>query len=104
MLSNLPVEIHHGKKIVEVSSIKINKGSVMEHFMLSNNYDVVVCAGDDETDESMFRLTADNIVSIKIGVGDTAAGYRVSSPKAFRKFLAQVIDNFSVANATSRQD
>jgi trehalose 6-phosphate synthase/phosphatase len=104
MLSNLPVEIHHGKKIVEVSSIKINKGSVMEHFVLSNNYDVVVCAGDDETDESMFRLTADNIVSIKIGAGDTAAGYRVSSPRAFRKFLAQVIDHFSVANATSRQD
>jgi len=104
MLSNLPVEIHHGKKIVEVSSIKINKGSVLEHFMLSNNYDVVVCAGDDETDESMFRLTADNIVSIKIGMGDTAASYRVSSPRAFRKFLAHVIDNFSVSNATHRKD
>jgi trehalose 6-phosphate synthase/phosphatase len=36
MLSNLPVEIHHGKKIVEVSSIQINKGSVMEYFMLLN--------------------------------------------------------------------
>jgi len=104
MLSNLPVEIHHGKKIVEVSSIKINKGSVLEHFMLSNHYDVVVCAGDDETDESMFRLTADNIISIKIGKGDTAAGFRVSSPREFRKFLAQVIDNFAVSNAARRQD
>jgi len=92
MLSNLPVEIHHGKKIVEVSSIQINKGNVLEHFMLLNKYDAVLCAGDDETDESMFRLNADSIISIKIGKEDTAAEFRVSGPKAFRDFLVQAID------------
>jgi len=97
MLSNLPVEIHHGKKIVEVSSIQINKGSVLEHFMLLNKYDPVLCAGDDETDESMFRLAADNILSIKIGRGNTAAKYRVSSPAVFRKFLARTIDKLMTA-------
>ena len=97
MLSNLPVEIHHGKKIVEISSIQINKGNVLEHFMLLNNYDTVLCAGDDETDESMFRLTADNILSIKIGRGNTAAKYRVSSPAAFRKFLTRTIDQLMTA-------
>jgi trehalose 6-phosphate synthase/phosphatase len=96
MLSNLPVEIHHGKKIVEVSSIQINKGSVLEHFMLLNKYDAVLCAGDDETDESMFRLNADSIISIKIGKEDTAAKFRVSGPKAFKDFLAQVIDKLAV--------
>ena len=96
MLSNLPVEIHHGKKIVEVSSIQINKGSVMEYFMLLNKYDAVLCAGDDETDESMFRLPAENIVSIKVGMEDTAAQFRVSSPRAFRGFLVQVIDSIEV--------
>ena len=97
MLSNLPVEIHHGKKIVEVSSIQINKGSVLEHFMLLNKYDPVLCAGDDETDESMFRLAADNIMSIKIGRGNTAAKYRVSSPAVFRKFLTQTLDKLMTA-------
>jgi trehalose 6-phosphate synthase/phosphatase len=92
MLSNLPVEVHHGKKIVEVGSIQINKGSVLEHFMLLNKYGAVLCAGDDETDESMFRLNADNITSIKIGKEDTAAKFRVSSPRAFRDFLADAID------------
>jgi trehalose 6-phosphate synthase/phosphatase len=95
MLSNLPVEIHHGKKIVEVSSIQINKGSVLEHFMLLNKYDAVLCAGDDETDESMFRLNADSIISIKIGKEDTAAEFRVSGPRAFRDFLAQAIDKLA---------
>ena len=92
MLSNLPVEIHHGKKIVEVSSIQINKGSVLEYFMLLNKYEAVLCAGDDETDESMFRLNADGIISIKIGKEDTAAEFRVSGPRAFRDFLTQAID------------
>jgi trehalose 6-phosphate synthase/phosphatase len=97
MLSNLPVEIHHGKKIVEVGSIEINKGSVLEHFMMLNKYDTVICAGDDETDESMFRINADNMVSIKIGKEDTAAKFRVSNPEAFRKFLADAIDNIATA-------
>jgi trehalose 6-phosphate synthase/phosphatase len=97
MLSNLPVEIHHGKKIVEVSSIQINKGNVLEHFMLLNNYDVVLCAGDDETDESMFRVNDDRIISIKIGRENTAAKFRISSPRAFRQFLTQTIDELPPA-------
>jgi trehalose 6-phosphate synthase/phosphatase len=104
MLSNLPVEIHHGKKIVEVGSIQINKGSVMEHFSLLNKYDVVLCAGDDETDESMFRLAADNIISIKIGRKDTAARFRVSSPKAFRDFLARALGKLLAGRANQRGD
>jgi trehalose 6-phosphate synthase/phosphatase len=95
LLSNLPVEIHHGKKIVEVSSIQINKGSALEHFMLMNRYDAVLCAGDDETDESMFRLNIDNLISIKIGKEETAARFRVSSPRAFRDFLAQAVDKLA---------
>ena len=55
MLSNLPVEIHHGQKIVEVGSMQLNKGIVLAHFVQLNRYDAVLCAGDDETDESMFR-------------------------------------------------
>ena len=60
--------------------------------MLLNKYEAVLCAGDDETDESMFRLNADGIISIKIGKEDTAAEFRVSGPRAFRDFLTQAID------------
>jgi trehalose 6-phosphate synthase/phosphatase len=95
MLSNLPVEIHHGQKIVEVGSMQLNKGIVMEHFLLLNAYEAVLCAGDDETDENMFRIEAPEIISIKIGnEGETAAKFRVSSSKAFRAFLNQALDKF----------
>jgi trehalose 6-phosphate synthase/phosphatase len=92
MLTNVPVEMHHGKKIVEISSIQVNKGIVLEHFVHLYRYDAVLCAGDDETDESMFRVSDSRLVSIKVGPGDeTAAQYRIASPKRFREFLAELL-------------
>ncbi len=94
MLSNLPVEIHHGQKIVEVGSMQLNKGIVLAHFVHLNKYDAVLCAGDDETDESMFRYAdGAEMFSIKVGNGaDTTAKFRVSGPKAFRAFLFDLLD------------
>lgn len=87
MMSNLPVAIHHGKKIVEVSSIQINKGCIIEHFLTEYPNDAFICAGDDVTDESMFRIKAPQITHIKVGIGETAAEYRIESPKEFRDIL-----------------
>ena len=93
LVSNLPVEIYHGKKIVEVSSNQINKGQALEYFLQQNSYDAVLCAGDDETDESMFRLDRPEIVSLKIGSGNTHAHYTVSDPAAFRKYLKSILQH-----------
>ncbi len=91
VISNLPVVIHHGKKIVEVSSTQVNKGMAMEHFLQQIHYDNVICAGDDETDESMFRIDFDGLISIKVGKVETAAKYYVSDPAGFRNYLRQMI-------------
>lgn len=92
MLSNLPVEIHHGKKIVEVSSIYVNKGAAMERFMREGQYDLGFCAGDDQTDETMFRLQRDDALSVKIGEGATQARYRARDPRRFRALLRRILD------------
>jgi len=91
MLSNLPVEISHGIKIVEVSSILINKGIFMQRMKSLNGCERVLCAGDDDTDEAMFRAAGPKDISIKVGPGDTAANYRVPSPRALRDFLARAL-------------
>ena len=91
MLTNLPVEIHHGKKIVEVNSIQVNKGIAMDRFLSRHAYDRVLCIGDDETDESMFRVSGDNLMRIKVGDGATAADYRISGPERVRWFLNQLM-------------
>ncbi len=92
MLSNLPVEIHHGKKNVTIVSIHANKGSTIYHLLASNQYDKALCAGDDETDESMFRLSDNAIIGVKIGdKEETEAEFRCSSPKAFRALLNKLL-------------
>jgi trehalose 6-phosphate synthase/phosphatase len=95
ILSNLPAEIYHGQKIVEVGSMQLNKGIVLGHFVQLNKYDAVLCAGDDETDESMFRYAGDaEMLSIKVGDGaDTMARFRITGPKAFRAFLREIMEN-----------
>ncbi|MFT5128931.1 MAG: trehalose 6-phosphate synthase/phosphatase [Rhodothermales bacterium] len=88
-MSNLPVEIHHGKKIVEVSSVVVTKGNAVRYFVGNGDYDLVICAGDDKTDESMFLCEVPELFSIKVGPGDTGARYRVASPASFRKILGE---------------
>jgi len=99
MLSNLPVEIHHGKKIVEISSTQINKGLAVEHFLQQQHYDAVLCAGDDETDESMFRVNHKELITIKIGEEESLARYKIKTPKVFRDYLKRALQkNLSLEN------
>jgi len=91
LLGNLPVEIHHGKRIVEASSMHVNKGKAVEYFIGKNSYQTVLCAGDDQTDETMFRLTNENIVSIKVGNGDTHAANKVADINSFHELALKLV-------------
>lgn len=56
IVSKYPVEILVGKKNLEVRPMSVNKGEIVKR-ILSQNSDtnLVICAGDDKTDEDMFR-------------------------------------------------
>lgn len=90
LLANKPACVHHGKCIVEVSHTQVHKGAALAHFLMTDDCDLAVCAGDDRTDENMFALNDPRLISIKVGKGDTAAGLRLSSPQEFRAFLRSV--------------
>lgn len=91
MLGNLPVEIHHGKRIIEASSMHVNKGRAVEHFIRQHDYDAVLCAGDDQTDEAMFRLPHSEITTIKVGDGDSHAANRVPDVAQFHELIARLV-------------
>ncbi|MBE0534201.1 MAG: bifunctional alpha,alpha-trehalose-phosphate synthase (UDP-forming)/trehalose-phosphatase [Phycisphaerae bacterium] len=92
MLSNVPVRVHHGKKIVEISSLQVSKGAAMSYFTQNRRYDVIVCAGDDQTDESMFRLEDERLIKIKVGREETLADIRMDNPADFRNFIASMVN------------
>lgn len=89
-ISNLPVAIHQGQKIVEVSSQHVNKGIAVARFIHEKDYDLTLCAGDDKTDETMLYFDDPHVITVKVGNKDTEANYRVSTPQAFRDFLRSI--------------
>lgn len=71
VLKHYPLEILVGKKNLEVRPMAINKGEIVKG-LLSKRPDsqFVFCAGDDKTDEDMFKVLPTNkngVFSCKIG-------------------------------------
>jgi trehalose 6-phosphate synthase/phosphatase len=90
VLSKYPIEILHGKKCLEVRPISVNKGEIVRQIMnIHPDGDFVLCAGDDRTDEDMFKSLADsninkdNIFTTIVGPSSkkSIASWRVSEPK-----------------------
>ncbi|KAG2213703.1 hypothetical protein INT45_013634, partial [Circinella minor] len=72
IVSKLPVEILVGKKNLEVRPIDINKGVVAKRILKDvSDVDFVICAGDDKTDEDMFRFLSAAHLSITMTSGTT---------------------------------
>lgn len=88
MAANLPVTVHHGKKIVEVSSLQVSKGAAVDYLMGLWKTDLAFAAGDDQTDETMFSLVPDgtDFYTVKVGSGSTRAHYRTDT-SGVRVFL-----------------
>ncbi|CCA75087.1 related to trehalose-6-phosphate phosphatase [Serendipita indica DSM 11827] len=56
LVAKRPIEVLVGKKNLEVRPIAVNKGEIVKRILYRNpNAEFVFCAGDDKTDEDMFR-------------------------------------------------
>jgi trehalose 6-phosphate synthase/phosphatase len=89
--ANEPIRVVHGKKMVEVSAAQVNKGAAVARILETTPPEtLVVCAGDDHTDESMFDLSWPSLISIKVGRGSTHAKFRVLDPAALRQLLTRL--------------
>jgi trehalose 6-phosphate synthase/phosphatase len=86
MLDKSRAAVLRGKKVVEVRPAGVNKGAAARLLVERLSPDFVLIAGDDETDEDMFKAIPD-AASVKVGRGETAARYTVASYKALREVL-----------------
>ena len=92
MLSNAPVEVLAGNKVVEVRPQGVNKGMVVP-VLLSTFEDgaAVLAMGDDRTDEDLFAALPDDALSVHVGQGPSLARYRVTGPDEVRQMLRQIV-------------
>jgi trehalose 6-phosphate synthase/phosphatase len=91
-LANQPLHVRQGKKIVEITPLQINKGEAVAQLLGEEPADVVLAVGDDATDEHMFQLEHPGMIAIKVGEGDSRAGYRIARPSRLRELLLAFLD------------
>ncbi|CAG8438399.1 14011_t:CDS:10 [Ambispora leptoticha] len=103
LLPKRPVEILLGKKTLEVRPTIVNKGEIVKRMLVTMpDVDFIICAGDDKTDEDMFRvlrnseLDEDAYFCITIGSANkkTLAQWHVTSPEE----VTQLIQKLNMAD------
>ena len=85
------LEIMRGNKVLEVRPSGVSKAKALQTLLQRRSTvpDLMVIAGDDVTDESMFRAFPDAL-TVLVGIRPSAARFRVSSPARFRALLYQL--------------
>ena len=74
VVSNLPVEVIHGHKVIEVRAQGANKGALVRYLQERwDEDDFIFAVGDDATDEDMFQALPKRAWSCRLGRGPTAA-------------------------------
>jgi trehalose 6-phosphate synthase/phosphatase len=90
LTANLDVGVFEGSKILEVRHLGINKGRAAEIWLERENWDFIVAAGDDYTDEEMFAVMPETAYSIKVGSGMSKARFNVDSTGQIRLLLKEL--------------
>ena len=73
------IGVFSGDKVIEIKPVDINKGYAVSELQARFNPDCIIAAGDDYTDEDMFRQLPSDSYTIKIGSGYTKARYQLST-------------------------
>jgi trehalose 6-phosphate synthase/phosphatase len=92
LLSNEPMQVLSGSKVVEVRPMGINKGVVAPLLLAEAGTSArVVAIGDDRTDEDLFAALPTSAICIRVGDGPSIAPNRLTSPEHVRAFLRTIL-------------
>jgi len=80
-----------GKAVLEFAVLSTSKGEAVDILRDQTASTAVLFLGDDVTDETAFARLRDGDVGVKVGSGETAAGFRVESPDDVAEALGYVL-------------
>lgn len=80
-------EILEGNKVLEVKSGKYDKGQAAISLMKNKHFDFILAAGDDKTDESLFKTLSGSAYTIRVGLSPSLAKYNVPDFSFLLKLL-----------------
>lgn len=84
---------------LEVRSLLVNKGEVVKRIKQQQQSDLIMCAGDDQTDEDMFEALKNDNTAFCISVGPltkmTSAKYCVEHSEDVVNIIGHLVSNNS---------
>lgn len=87
LVANLNLEILEGNKVIEIKNRGINKGRAAQKLLQMNPADKIIAIGDDWTDEFLFSSIPPGAITIKVGMANTLACYKVENYEEVRDLL-----------------
>jgi trehalose 6-phosphate synthase/phosphatase len=88
-----PLDIVHGKKVIEARVLGVSKGSVLFTWLAAKPpVDFLLVAGDDQTDEEMFERLPRTAWSIHVGSNASRARFSLPDSASLRKLLGELRD------------
>lgn len=97
---NIDVQVLEGNKVIEVRNTGVTKGTAGLEFLAQQPADFILAAGDDWTDEDLFRVLPATAFSIRIGLATTAARYHLGAHFGLRRLLRELRDVSAKHQAT----
>jgi trehalose 6-phosphate synthase/phosphatase len=92
ILSNQPLQVLEGKKVIEVRLRGIGKGLVAQRVQTEAGAgSVIVAIGDDRTDEELFRALPPSSLAVAVGRTSTSAKFRLEDYRAVRRILRSLV-------------
>ena len=91
LTENLDVGVFEGNKILEIRNVGVNKGRAAEFLTTNQKFDFLLAAGDDYTDEDMFRALPNGAYSIKVGLSISNARFNVDTPNEIRSLIKELV-------------
>ncbi|MEP7204857.1 MAG: bifunctional alpha,alpha-trehalose-phosphate synthase (UDP-forming)/trehalose-phosphatase [Candidatus Saccharibacteria bacterium] len=71
------IGVFDGQKIIEIKPKRMNKGVIVSDLLAKRDWDFVLAAGDDYTDEDMFEALPDGAYTVHVGRQSTVARFQV---------------------------
>jgi trehalose 6-phosphate synthase/phosphatase len=87
MLPDAGLKVMDGSKVIEVSAADADKGRAARGLLAEGDYDFVLAAGDDTTDEDLFQALPSTAHKIKVGEPILSANANVTDPAGLLELL-----------------
>ena len=88
---NFGLQVLEGNKVLEIKNSGVNKGRAATVWMNRIKHDFILAAGDDWTDEDLFKAIPKSAYSIKVGLSATQANYNVNSTEDIRSIIQDLV-------------